>query len=553
MGRAGSARHVAYRSSDRRAAAAPAEFGERRFLTDEELAAREQQYTGIQGAYKQEIDTNKMGMGHWVEWGKANRLTSLIIDPPNGQLPALTAEGERRRALMRSGWMSIPFDHWTDFDNWDRCITRGLPASMLPAYYNNGVEILQSPGYVVIRLEMIHEARVIPITSEPVDSDAKAWFGYSRGRWEGNTLVVETTNFNGQGSSTNIHTVGSPPFNNTPISEEYVLTERFTRTGPDAITYQATLNDPVIWTAPWTVELPWQRDDSYEIFEYACHEDNSMIRNYIVTSRHERANNPGSRTIMKSLIAVGTLAALAAFSSGAQPQRPQNQGGAPADPGAGFGPQQLTTFKVRDNFYMIRSGQSGNCSVLIADDGVVLIDNKFEMDHDGIMTKLREITDKPVLYVINTHLHARSLGRQRDEAGIGRQGHRTRERALPDGQDADYGPAEPHARRAHAPVSRRVRARPLLARARPHGRRHRDSPARAEDDLHGRPVRDLGSLRDLIHYAAGGSLREWSRTLERALALPFDTVIPGHGGATDRAHLETYRAQPCACKTWFAR
>src|SRR5262245_3175355 len=106
------------------------QFGERRYLTDEELAARQTQYTGIQGAYKTEIDTNKMGMGHWVEWGKANRLTSLIIDPPNGQLPALTPEGERRRALMRSGWMSIPFDHWTDFDNWDRCITRGLPASM---------------------------------------------------------------------------------------------------------------------------------------------------------------------------------------------------------------------------------------------------------------------------------------------------------------------------------------------------------------------------------------------------------------------------------------
>jgi hypothetical protein len=228
----------------------PPELGDRRFLTDEELGVRQEQYTGIQGAYKQEIDTNKMGMGHWVEWGKANRLTSLIVDPPNGQLPALTPEGERRRASMRSGWMTIPFDHWTDFDNWDRCITRGLPASMLPAYYNNGVEILQSPGVVVIRLEMIHETRVIPITDEPVDTGAKAWFGYSRGRWEGNTLVIETTNFNGQGSSTNIHTVGSPPFNNTPISEQYVLTERLTRTGPDEITYRATLNDPVIWNTP---------------------------------------------------------------------------------------------------------------------------------------------------------------------------------------------------------------------------------------------------------------------------------------------------------------
>jgi hypothetical protein len=268
----------------------PPEFGDRRLLTDEELATRETAYASREGAYEREIDSNKMGMGHWVEWGKINRLTSLIIDPPNGQLPALTAEGERRRGLMRSGWMTIPFDHWTDFDNWDRCITRGLPASMLPAYYNNGIQILQSPGYVVIRLEMIHEARVIPIDGrEPVDSDARAWFGFSRGHWEGDTLVVETANFNGQGSSTNIHTIGSPPFNNTPISTEYKLTERFTRTGPDTLTYQATVEDPVIWTAPWTVELPWQRDESYQFFEYACHEDNTMIRNYIVTSRAERA------------------------------------------------------------------------------------------------------------------------------------------------------------------------------------------------------------------------------------------------------------------------
>ena len=266
-------------------------MGERRTLTDEELAARETQYQTLQGAYDKEIETKKMGMGHWVEWGQVNRLTSLIIDPPNGRLPALTPEGERRRALMRSGWMTIPFDKVSDFDNWDRCVTRGLPASMLPAYYNNGIEILQSPGYVVIRLEMIHEARVIPIDRPAVDADAKAWLGFSRGHWEGDTLVVETTNFNGQGSSTNIHTTGSPPFNNTPISEQYTLTERFTRTGPDALTYQATVNDPVIWTAPWTVELPWRRDETYQFFEYGCHEDNSMVRNYIETSRAERAKN----------------------------------------------------------------------------------------------------------------------------------------------------------------------------------------------------------------------------------------------------------------------
>ena len=270
------------------------EMGERRFLTDEELAARETQYEARQGAYDKEINENKMGMGHWVEWGKANRLTSLIVDPPNGRLPALTEEGERRRALMRSGWMNSPFDAVGDFDNWDRCITRGLPASMLPAYYNNGIEILQAPGYVVIRLEMIHEARVIPVDGGPrIDADAKAWLGFSHGHWEGDTLVVETTNFNAKGSSTNIHTIGSPPFNNTPISTEYKLTERFTRTGSDTMTYQATVSDPVIWTVPWTVELPWVRDETYQFFEYGCHEDNSMVRNYIETSRAERAKKAG--------------------------------------------------------------------------------------------------------------------------------------------------------------------------------------------------------------------------------------------------------------------
>ena len=110
--------------------------------------------------------------------------------------------------------------------------------------------------------------------------------------WEGNTLVVETTNFNGQGSSTNIHTIGSPPFNNTPISFEYTLTERFTRTGPETLVYQATVDDPVIWTEPWTVELPWIRDDNYQFFEYACAEDNKMIRDYITSSRAERGLIP---------------------------------------------------------------------------------------------------------------------------------------------------------------------------------------------------------------------------------------------------------------------
>ena len=264
-------------------------FGERRYMNDDEMGERIAQYEDRNTRYENEIDADQMGMGHWVEWGDLNRLTSLIVSPTDGVLPALTAEGERRRALMKSGWMEeMPFDHYLDFDNWDRCITRSLPASMLPSYYNAGIQILQSPGWVAIRLEMIHEVRLVRIDGEGVDEGTKGWLGFSTGRWEGDTLVVETTNFNGEGSSTNIHTIGSPPFNNTPISHEYVLTERFTPTGPDTITYQATVHDPVIWTEDWTVELPWVREDSYQFFEYACVEDNTMIRNYITSSRAER-------------------------------------------------------------------------------------------------------------------------------------------------------------------------------------------------------------------------------------------------------------------------
>jgi len=227
-----------------------------------------------------------------------NLRSSLIVDPRDGKLPPMTAEGQKRAAERAEARrrMGGPYDAAENQPLSVRCIIMDrIGPPMLAGAYNNNYQIVQVPGYVMILVEMIHDVRIIPLDGRPhLPQQVRQWTGSYRGHFEGETLVVETTNFNGKGSSTNIHTVGSPPFNNTPISDQYVLTERFTRTGPDTLTYQATVNDPVIWTAPWTVELPWQRDDNYEIFEYACHEDNSMIRNYIVTSRHERANPQGA-------------------------------------------------------------------------------------------------------------------------------------------------------------------------------------------------------------------------------------------------------------------
>ena len=181
------------------------------------------------------------------------------------------------------------FEKPTDFDTWDRCITRGLPPSMFPFNYNNGIEIHQAPGYVIVRLEMVHEARVIPVDGRAqLDPAIKQWMGESRGHFEGNTLVVETTNFNGVGGMTNVGIPGSPR-GDTPTTTNMKITERFTRTDDDTIQYEMYVEDPEVLTQPWKARYPMQRDDSYQFYEYACHEDNTAVRNFIVTSRYERA------------------------------------------------------------------------------------------------------------------------------------------------------------------------------------------------------------------------------------------------------------------------
>jgi hypothetical protein len=263
----------------------PESFGDRRSLSDQEFAERVERLRGLNARYDQEIATNKMGIGHWAEMGEPNRLTSLIVEPANGRVPPLTPEGERRSATMTSSWSNIPFDRVSDFNPLDRCITRGLPASMFPFMYNSGIEILQGPGYVAIRLEIVHETRVIPIDGRPpLASDIRQWLGESRGRFEGDTLVIETTNFNGESPMLIVGPGGKP----IPTSRELKIVERLTRVGDDVIDYEIAVEDPIVLTQPWKAAFPLERDPDYRFFEYACHEDNSAIRNFIVTSRFER-------------------------------------------------------------------------------------------------------------------------------------------------------------------------------------------------------------------------------------------------------------------------
>jgi hypothetical protein len=282
----------------------PAQFGDRFWLTDEEFAARQAQANRSDQAYAAEDESGTIGMGHWVESDASGRRTSLLVSPANGQLPALTPAAQELQRGGRTSWTPNTQFNWvTDFDSWDRCVSRGFPASMFPFRYNNGIRVMQSPGYVTIALEMIHDSRVIPIVANKAAADARrwpagveAWMGQSIGWWEGNTLVVETTNIKSgdsattdplkrNGSPLNMATMGVPPFNTIPTSTQATSVERITMTGPDSIAYEITYNDPEVFTAPWTARLDWTRNSEYQFFEYACHEGNVQVRNYISASR----------------------------------------------------------------------------------------------------------------------------------------------------------------------------------------------------------------------------------------------------------------------------
>ena len=269
----------------------PAQFGERAELTDEEYSAKvnanEEQIAKDQNPepeseFSAEDPSAINASRHWLERPETpSRATSLVVDPPNGRLPALTLVGQQRLAERRGRrGRGLPASY-TDFSNYDRCLTRGLVGSIVPVIYGNGTQIVQAPGVVVIRNEMIHEARVIPLDdSAHPGAGVKMWMGDSRGRFEGDTLVIETTNF------TNRTGLGGNG-NGAVHSENLRLVERLRRVDADTVRYAFTVHDPETYTQPWTVAFDLDSRPGYEIYEYACHEGNLGLANMLSAARAE--------------------------------------------------------------------------------------------------------------------------------------------------------------------------------------------------------------------------------------------------------------------------
>jgi len=259
------------------------EFGTREFYTEAEKKAIEDRAGRRMDTVPEKITP---GLNHAQWWTDPGRFvsdgyrTSLIVDPPDGRIPALTAEGRARQARGPNRNNAVNAS-WLDRGDQERCITYGLPSASLPTLYNNNIQIVQAPGTAVIVHEMIHEARVIPLDGRPrLNDNVRAWIGDTRGHWEGDTLVVETTNFNGKhsyrGSTTGLH-----------------LVERYTRVDQGRLELQLTVSDPTTWEKPWTVLLP-MRPTEGELLEYACHEANLSMFNLLEVARDaEKAGDKG--------------------------------------------------------------------------------------------------------------------------------------------------------------------------------------------------------------------------------------------------------------------
>ena len=257
----------------------PDDLAGKQVLTDEELATR-----ALEVAERASLDNRpreQVGAYNefWVERGTLSARTSLIVDPADGRLPPLTPTEVRRRADHASDRAAHSTDSYEDRSAYDRCISRGLPGSMMPGFYNHNYQIFQTPDYVVVLVEMIHDARIIPLDGRPrSDSRIKQWLGDSRGWWEGETLVVETSNLTSKAPDRIRTTFGA--------GRHTTIVERFTRTGEDTIDYQITVTDPTEYRTPWTAAIPMAALGG-QLYEYACHEGNYAMSNILSGARAE--------------------------------------------------------------------------------------------------------------------------------------------------------------------------------------------------------------------------------------------------------------------------
>jgi hypothetical protein len=256
------------------------ELGDRAFYTDEEVAQLEGRAAR---RMEQPPDENTpVGLVHaeyLTDPGRyldESRRTSLVVEPANGRLPPLTPEAqarqERTRAAAPPARPGGRADSYTDRPMLERCITRGAAGAPMPTLYNNNMRITQAPGFVAIVHEMVHETRLVPLDDSAL-GNVRSYQGESRGRWEGDTLVVETRNFNGKA-----------PYRGA--SSDLRVTERYTRVGPDRVDFRVTFEDETQWTQPWTAAYSLRTGEG-ELYEYACHEGNYGLRNILENARDE--------------------------------------------------------------------------------------------------------------------------------------------------------------------------------------------------------------------------------------------------------------------------
>jgi hypothetical protein len=243
----------------------PQNLGTKAELTDEEFAKKQEADEATRTRAVNAVGSFRNDNA-WLT--RTFRQTSLVIDPPDGRVPALVPGAEKRRTPQGT-YGNGPLNGPEDFTLYDRCVTLGVVGSMTPKIYGNGYRIVQAPGYAVIMAEMIHEARVVPLDGRPhVGSGVRGYLGDSRGHFEGNTLVIETTNFNGKATI---------PGNPILATKDLKIVERITRVEPDLLRYEATITDPGTYTKPYTISIPYTSPAGYQVLPYECHEGNLAV------------------------------------------------------------------------------------------------------------------------------------------------------------------------------------------------------------------------------------------------------------------------------------